>query len=144
MPTALLESVIQPTTKVKLGGCNIINLTPYDADLECVCLKWHVEHTNKIKMPHLSLSLHPNLTDFVQKKVALLLMKDFSEKNLEIEWCCQLKFSMPKFQCLNYNITFSCKESSANCLPPGLESRPPLNGGRHSSIFTTTCGNASQ
>ena len=87
MPRALLESILQPMGKVKLGGCTVINTTPYESDLENVCLKWHVEHPSKLKMPHLSLSLQPNLTDFVSKKVALQLMKDFpTKKKLEAEW----------------------------------------------------------
>lgn len=75
VPTQLLEALL---LKVKISNCVVVNATPYDAWLENVCLRWSDSH-EKMKLHHLSVSLQPHLVDYVQKKLALQLLKAIAE-----------------------------------------------------------------
>ena len=59
--------------EIRLGGATVVNITPYDAWLERVCLDWH--KTEPIRISHISVSLNGNLIDYVQKVLALKLME---------------------------------------------------------------------
>jgi len=71
VPVILLDALLG---KLKCNQCVVINCTPYDACLENVCLRWHQTHP-KMKVHHCSVSMQPVLVDYVQKKMALQLMK---------------------------------------------------------------------
>lgn len=51
----------------------MINVTPYDAWLEKVCLEWH--KSAPIRISHISVSLNSGLIDYVQKVLAMKLME---------------------------------------------------------------------
>jgi len=70
VPSSLLGAVLG---KIRLGGATVVNITPYDAWLERVCLDWH--KTEPIRISHISVSLNGNLIDYVQKVLALKLME---------------------------------------------------------------------
>ena len=90
VPVNILEALLG---KVKCGQCVVINCTPYDAWLENVCLRWHQTHP-KMKIHHCSVSMQHVLVDYVQKKMALQLMK-------------ALGYSY--FQCPHILVTPSCR-----------------------------------
>ena len=77
MPTKILEALLP---KSKIAGCLLINATPYDACIETVCLRWH-ETNPKLRIHHLSVSQQPHLVDYVQKKLALQLLKAHMPKS---------------------------------------------------------------
>ena len=74
VPRALLEALL---AKVSVSNLAVVNATPYDGWLERTCLKWHLDH-EAFKVVHLSLTMQPVLTDYVQKVLALELMQAIS------------------------------------------------------------------
>lgn len=109
VPVIILESLLG---KVKCNHCVVINATPYDACLENVCLRWHQTHP-KMKIHHCSVSLQPVLVDYVQKKMALQLLKAVRYSYFQ---CPRNNLIIPSF-----HVLFFTSLSSKHFAQKGLE-----------------------
>jgi len=80
----LLSGATLPAEVLKaiFAGCpevgktvRVINLSPYDAWLERICLKWHIENPER-DVRRLSLTTNMQAMEYSQKVCAMLLLED--------------------------------------------------------------------
>lgn len=75
MPKAVLSSLLSGATGIG-QVIGVLNLSPYDAWLESVCLKWGPRTDRDLRT--LSVSGNLNYVQFSQKQCALILLEDLS------------------------------------------------------------------
>lgn len=72
-PTAVLSSLFMGASLCDKKSVAVVNLTPYDASLERVCLKWKTKNQEVLKT--LSLSMKPPISQWCEQSIAMQLME---------------------------------------------------------------------
>ena len=99
VPTGVLKAILAGSPEVG-KALRVINLSPYDAWLERVCLKWHIENPGR-DVRCLSLTTNMQAMEYSQKICAMLALED----PLRFSNVCLLCFEKLRFspESVNYS-----------------------------------------